>query len=155
MADELTFVHPDSVHASSHDLIAFLLVDAMERKNRDADEKRFVLQKEAHEQFIANISDKKMTAYEVFCDYTRKYISSFVHCVGIKVPDIRFAQEDDVCNGDHVHFATCHYLSGQDMICGEVDRYLPEDDASEGGDNDVSVEIHLNEFGFLLTIDSG
>lgn len=146
MADELTFVQPDTVHASSHDLIAFLLVDAMERKNKDADERRFVMQKAAHDRFIADIAEDKLKPYEIFCNYTRRYISTFVHCVGIKVPDIRFADEDDVCNGDHVHFAICHYLSGQDLLCGETDRYLPEDDATEGEDADVVFVFVLLSF---------
>jgi hypothetical protein len=113
-----------AIVCSSHDVLAGLLLCAMQRNNNSLNEVRKKKQVELTKKFLdfimMNLKDEKdrmsvEDMYEACQKFTFEYIHSFDD-PNQSSPGIRIMSMDEVKNGDKVHIACCSWHKGQDII---------------------------------------
>jgi len=118
---------------SSHDLLAGVLLCAMQRNSKEKNEKRKRKQVEIVERYIFEIikaaspespvsltSDRKEKLdFDAFWHSSQKFTCDFLTSFddeGVPTPGIRFAAACDVEMGSKVHKACCHWMVAQDIL---------------------------------------
>jgi hypothetical protein len=118
---------------SSHDLLAGVLLCAMQRNSKEKNEKRRKKQVETVETYISEIikaacgsSPEVLTAdrrekmdFEAFWSSSKKFTCNFLTSFddeGVPTPGIRFAATCDVEKGSKVHKACCSWMVAQDIL---------------------------------------
>lgn len=114
---------------SSHDLLAGLLLCAMQRNSKEKNEKRRKKQVEIVENYISEIlksafgvlslDKKEKINFESFWNSSKKFTCDFLTSFddeGVPTPSIRFASTLDVESGSKVHKACCSWMVAQDIL---------------------------------------
>jgi hypothetical protein len=104
--------------ASSHDLLAGLLVAAMSRDRADLNHARMERQQALVGEFIASLDAMKgdVAAYYAACV---RFTGGFVHAfcdAQQATPQVRFGELEQVALGDKVQVACAHWMSAQDIV---------------------------------------
>jgi hypothetical protein len=107
----------DDKIATSHDLLAGLLVSAMTRGNGKLDEERkrkqVAITRTLLDQCLASKDADEMYAH---CQrFTAEYLHAFDDA-GVCTPGVCFLSVEDVVKGDPVHAATCSWHAAQDIL---------------------------------------
>jgi hypothetical protein len=107
-------------YASSHDLLAGLLVMAMERGKTDLNEARRTKQMQLTSELITTLEKAAETQapaatfYAACVRFTAEYVHAF-NDPGQGTPMVRFVGMEHVVPGDKVHKACCSWSAAQDI----------------------------------------
>ena len=102
---------------TSHDLLAALLVMAMQRSAHALNETRRARQIALTEALLDALLRSRGDARAAFlacCRFTAEYIYAFED-PGHPTPEIRFLDVDEVCTGDPAHRACCSWSAAQEI----------------------------------------
>lgn len=133
---------------SSHDLLAGLLICAMQRNDQTQNETRKKKQIELTQTFIDSILGKSVgklsvddnivdAMYTMCQSFTGEYIFSFDD-PGNPCPAVRFMNIDDVAKGDKVHSACCSWHRGQAILHAKHQKKETADSSTIDINNEYS-----------------
>jgi hypothetical protein len=102
---------------SSHDLLAALLVAAMDRDRADLNKTRMEQQQALVEEFMKEMAE--MTDVAAYFEACVRFTGGFVHAFcdpQQTTPQVRFGDLDQVEKGDKLHTACSHWMAAQDIV---------------------------------------
>ena len=108
-------------YASSHDLLAGLLVMAMERGKSDLNEARRTMQMRLTSELITSLekaAEAQTPSADVLYAACVRFTAEYVHAFndpGQGTPMVRFVGMEQVVRGDKVHQACCSWSAAQDI----------------------------------------
>ena len=97
-------------YTSSHDLLAGLLVAAMDRNRADLNRQRMQKQQTLIDAFV-----KEEATYEACVRFTGQFVLAFCDPAQ-STPQVRFGDLGDVSTGDRIHGACVHWMVAQDIL---------------------------------------
>ena len=153
--------HDDNrIVVSSHDLIAGLLICAMQRNNKARNEDRKRIQTALTEHFIDKIKDMGVKSdikdtytsdtivgsfYLACMEFTSGYISSFDD-PGNAPKQIQFLPMSDVQIGDAVHKACCAWNNGQNILFLKKWFKAEEQDKAEKEEQEKKIQDFKKQY---------
>jgi hypothetical protein len=126
-------------YASSHDLLAGLLVAAMVRDRPDLNRKRMARQKALLDELDAALRGRPASAFEAYVRFTGQFLLAFGD--DASAPQVRFGGLDDVAQGDKLHSACAHWMASQDIL------HLT---TTQGGERRTAAQFLARSYGELL-----
>ena len=102
---------------SSHDLLAGLLVAAMDRDRPDLNKVRMERQQVLVDEFVGAMAQQTDVAahYDACVRFTGGFVHAFCDAQQT-TPQVRFGALDQVDAGDKVHRACAHWMAAQDIL---------------------------------------
>jgi hypothetical protein len=126
-------------YASSHDLLAGLLVAAMVRDRPDLNRKRMARQKALLDELDAALRGRPASAFEAYVRFTGQFLLAFGD--DASAPQVRFGGLDDVAPGDKLHSACAHWMASQDILHSTT---------TPGGERRTAAQFLARSYGELL-----